>query len=234
MSKSYNTILQGTIPMENKVTLLVMVVVSLSLAFIFGAIPHLFKIQSVYAQSIDNSLAEKQRLGTNNIFSPPGVHLLFSNVQNETLDQQFAIIGSYSGPETQSISVVIKNPDYGLSDTNSSLRVGQNFTIDSTTDEGIKYTSANVRLVPIASLPPGTKLSDIDPETDLIQQTPLIPLGAYQGNVSSFTIPQAVRPGNYLIDVHLHYPSLGITTVYSGIVKIVNGGGVVPTGALPR
>ena len=208
----------------------------MSSAFVLSAVLPLFKIEPVYAQSIDNSLAEKQRLGTNNIFSPQGVHILFGNGQNATLDLEFIVLGNNNNTSqgTQNSSVVIKNPDYGLSDTNAILSVGQNFRINSTTDQDLKYTSANVRLVPIASLPPGTKLSDIDPETDLIQQTPLIPLGAYQGNVSSFTIPQVVRPGNYLIDVHLHYPSLGITTVYSGLVKIVNSGRVVPTGALPR
>lgn len=208
----------------------------MSSAFVLSAVLPLFKIEPVYAQSIDNSLAEKQRLGTNNIFSPQGVHILFGNGQNATLDLEFIVLGNNNNTSqgTQNSSVVIKNPDYGLSDTNAILSVGQNFRINSTTDQDLKYTSANVRLVPIASLPAGTKLSDIDPETDLIQQTPLIPLGAYQGNVSSFTIPQAVRPGNYLIDVHLHYPSLGITTVYSGLVKIVNSGRVVPTGALPR
>jgi hypothetical protein len=222
--------------MKKIVTVLVVIaMVSLSSAFILGAaeVLPLFKIENVYAQTIDNTLAQKQRLGTNNIFSPQGVHILFSNGQNATLDQQFIVLGSYSGPDTQNSSLVVKNPDYGLSDTNSTLSVGQNFTIDSTTEEGIKYTAANVRLVPIASLPPGTKLSDIDPETDLIQQTPLLSVGTYQGNASSFTIPQVVRPGNYLIDVHLHYPSLGITTAYSGLVRIVNSG-VVPGGAIPR
>ena len=43
-------------------------------------------------------------------------------------------------------------------------------------------------------LPPNTKLSNIDPETDLKQQTPLIPVGTYHGNVSSFVIPPTKHP----------------------------------------
>jgi hypothetical protein len=221
--------------MTMKRTIIVSIIVSMSLAFVLGAVLPLFKIEPLHAQSIDNSLAEKQRLGTNNIFSPQGVHILFGNGQNATLDLEFIVLGSNNNTSqgTQNSSVVIKNPDYGLSDTNAILSVGQNFRINSTTDQDLKYTSANVRLVPIASLPPGTKLSDIDPETDLIQQTPLIPLGSYQGNVSSIVIPQTTHPGYYLIDVHLHYPSLGITTVYSALLRVVNSVGVIPAGTIP-
>jgi hypothetical protein len=221
--------------MKKIVIVLVIVLLSLSSAFVLSAVLPLFKIEPVHAQSIDNSLAEKQRLGTNNIFSPQGVHILFGNGQNATLDLEFIVLGSNNNTSqgTQNSSVVIKNPDYGLSGTNSTVSIGRNFMIDSTTDQGLKYTSANVRLIPIASLPPGTKLSDIDPETDLIQQTPLIPLGTYQGNVSSIVIPQTTHPGYYLIDVHLHYPSLGITTVYSALLRVGNSIGVIPAGTIP-
>jgi hypothetical protein len=151
-----------------------------------------------------------------------------------TLDLEFIVLGSNNNTRqgTQNGSVVIKNPDYGLSGTNSRVSIGRNFMIDSTTDQGLKYTSANVRLIP-TSLPPGTKLSGIDPETDLIQQTPLIPLGSYQGNVSSIVIPQTTHPGYYLIYVHVHYPSLGITTVYSALLGVGNSIGVIPAGTIP-
>jgi hypothetical protein len=222
--------------MTMKRTIIVSTIVSMSLAFILSAILPLFKIEPVYAQSIDNSLAEKQRLGTNNIFSPQGVHILFGNGQNATLDLEFIVLGSNNNTSqgAQNSSAVIKNPDYGLSDTNAILSVGQNFRINSTTDQNIKYTTANVRLVPIASLTPGTKLSDIDPETDLIQQTPIIPLGSYQGGVGTFVIPQTARSSYYIIDVSLHYPSLGLTTVNSALVRITSSGGIVSGGATPR
>jgi hypothetical protein len=222
--------------MTMKRTIIVSIIVSMSLAFVLSAVLPLFKIEPVYAQSIDNSLAEKQRLGTNNIFSPQGVHILFGNGQNATLDLEFIVLGSNNNTSqgAQNGSVVFKNPDYGLSDTNAILSVGQNFRINSTTDQDLKYTSANVRLVPIASLPPGTKLSDIDPETDLIQQTPLISLGSYQGGVGTFVIPQTTRSGYYIIDVSLHYPSLGMTTVHTALVRITSGGGIVSGGTTPR
>jgi hypothetical protein len=44
--------------------------------------------------------------------------------------------------------------------------------------------------MPIASpLPINKKISDIDPEGDLIQQTPVLHLGSYQGNIHNFIIP---------------------------------------------
>jgi hypothetical protein len=140
------------------------------------------------------------------------------------LNQQFITLGNNKNTshKTQNNSnVAIANPDYTLLNTNQTLRVGQNFRINSTTDQDIQYTTANVTLVPLAPLPPNTKLSDIDPETDIIQQTPLIALGSYQGNIRTFVMPQVAHPRYYLLDVSLNYSSQGTIAVYSTIVRIV-------------
>lgn len=100
-----------------------------------------------------------------------------------------------------------------LLNTNQTLRVGQNFRINSTTDQDIQYTTANVTLVPLAPLSPNTNLSDIDPETDIIQQTPLIALGSYQGNIH--------KPKILSFRLSLNYSSQGMIPVYSTIVRIV-------------
>ena len=46
--------------MTMKRTFIVSIIVSMSSAFVLSAVVPLFKIEPVYAQSIDNSLAEKQ------------------------------------------------------------------------------------------------------------------------------------------------------------------------------
>jgi hypothetical protein len=148
------------------------------------------------------------------------------------LDQQFIVLGNNTnnnndtshGTQNNSSIVAIANPDYTLPDTYSTLRVGQNFRINSTGEDNTPeslYATADVKLVPIASVPPGTKFSDIDPENDLIQQTPVIPLGNYQGNIHNFIIPQVTHPGYYLLYVSLYYPSPGMRVVYSTVLRIV-------------
>jgi hypothetical protein len=211
----------------------VVVVASLILTFVLGAVLHLLKADPVYAQAnIDNSLADRQKIGTDNILHSIDVRILFSNVQNATLDQQFITLGNSTnnnstsnGTQNNSGIVAIANPDYTLPDTYSTLRVGQNFRINSTAEQNTPeslYTKADVILVPIASpLPPNRNLSDIDPESDLIQQTPVLHLGSYQGNIHNFVIPQVTHPGYYLLYVSLNYPSLGMNVVYSTVLRIV-------------
>jgi hypothetical protein len=214
----------------------VVVVASLILTFVLGAVLHLFNADPVYAQAnIDNSLADRQKIGTDNILYPIDVRILFSD-ENATLDQQFITLvnrtnnnnnnGTSHGTQNNSSSIVaIANPDYTLPDRYSTLRVGQNFRINSTavqnTPESL-YTKADITLVPIASpLPPNGNLSDIDPEGDLIQQTPVLHLGSYQGNIHNFVIPQVTHTGYYLLYVSLYYPSLDMNVVYSTMLRIV-------------
>jgi hypothetical protein len=206
---------------------------SMVLTFVLSAVLPLFAAEPVYAQTnIDNSLADKQKIGTDNILYPTDVRILFSNVQNIPLHQQFITLGNNINNDTghgtqNNINVAIANPDYTLPDTYPTLRVGQNFRINSTTlqntPEGL-YTTADVTLIPIASpLPINKKITDIDPEGDLIQQTPLIPLGSYQGDIHNFIIPQVIHPGYYLLYTSLHYSSLGMTVVYSTLLRIMEG-----------
>lgn len=186
------------------------------LAFVLNTDLSFFTIKPSYAQvPVDNSLPETQRLGTNNILNFPDVTILYGNGNATSLDQEFALLAS------NNTKAAIRNPDYGLNDTIPVLRVGQNFRINSTTDQDIVYSRVNVALVPIASLPPGTKLSDIDPEDNLTQQTPLTSVGSYIGGIGNLVIPQTTRPGYYLLDVSLHYPSQGVTAVYNTMVRIV-------------
>lgn len=99
------------------------------------------------------------------------------------------------------------NRNYTLLDINPTLKVGPSFRINSTTIQSTPeslYTEANVTLVPIALPPYNTNLSDIDPEVDLIQRTPIIPLGSYQGNIHNFVIPHIARPGYYLLYASLY------------------------------
>jgi hypothetical protein len=187
-----------------------------------------FMLEPVYAQQIiNNSFAEEQKIGTHNILSPTDIHILLNNVQNVLLHQQFIVLGK-NNTRHGTQSVAITNPDYTLPEINPTLKVGQTFRINSTTIQNTPeslYTEANVTLVPIASLPPNKNLSDIDPEDDLIQRTPIIPLGSYQGNIHNFVIPQVARPGYYLLYVSLYYPAEDdiMTVVYSILLRIVGG-----------
>ena len=108
------------------------------------------------------------------------------------------------------------NRNYTLLDINPTLKVGPSFRINSTTIQStpeFQYTEANVTLVPIALPPYNTNLSDIDPETDIIQQTPLIALGSYQGNIH--------KPKILSFRLSLNYSFQGMIPVYSTIVRIV-------------
>jgi hypothetical protein len=207
---------------------------SVVLTFVLSVALLLFATEPVYGQAnTDNSLADKQKIGTDNILYPTDVRILFSNVQNIPLHQQFVILGNNNNDTSHgtqnNINVSIANPDYTLPDTYSTLRVGQNFRINSTTlqntPEGL-YTKADVTLMPIASpLPINKKISDIDPEGDLIQQTSILHLGTYQGNIHNFIIPQVIHPGYYLLYTSLHYPSLAMTLVYSTLLRIIEADG---------
>ena len=225
------------LPSPTLLTCVSVVVASLILTFVLGAVLHLFKADPVYAQAnIDNSLADRQKIGTDNILHPIDVRILFSDVQNATLDQQFITLvnrtnnnnnnGTSHGTQNNSSNIVaIANPDYTLPDRYSTLRVGQDFRINSTAEQNTPesiHTKVDVTLVPIASpLPPNRNLSDIDPESDLIQQTPVLHLGSYQGNIHNFVIPQVTHPGYYLLYVSLNYPSLGMNVVYNTMLRIV-------------
>ena len=113
--------------------------------------------------------------------------------------------------------MAISNPDYGLSKSFPTLTAGENFVINSTTNADIKYASAAVLLVPIASpFPPTNKsILAIDPEVDLVFSTP-IKLGTYTGNSGSFVIPpQTASPRYYLLYVYFQYPTYNMTAVYN-------------------
>jgi hypothetical protein len=65
------------------------------LTFVLSAALLLFATEPVYGQAnIDNSLADKQKMGTDNILYPTDVRILFSNVQNIPLHQQFVMLGN--------------------------------------------------------------------------------------------------------------------------------------------
>jgi hypothetical protein len=203
------------------------IMVSMSLAFVLGSVLPFFKIEHVYGQQlVDNSLTISQRLGTTNILTFPGVNLLYGNGKAVPLDEEFTLLHNNTSLGTQN-KVAISNPDYSLNDTISSLSIGQNFRINSTNEETIQYARVNVTLVPItSSLPPHTKISDIDPENDLMQQTP-IPVGSYIGNIGNFVVPQVTHPGYYLLTVYLRYQSQGISAVYNTLIRIGNSSAVV-------
>lgn len=56
---------------------------SVVLTFVLSVALLLFATEPVYGQAnIDNSLADKQKIGTDNILYPTDVRILFSNVQN--------------------------------------------------------------------------------------------------------------------------------------------------------
>ena len=97
----------------------------------------------------NNSLLEQQRIGTNNILNFPDVNLVYGNGNNASLDLEFILLGDNPNIPGQH-NVAIANPDYGLSVPIPALRVGENITINSTTDQDIKYSSALVVFVPIS------------------------------------------------------------------------------------
>ena len=135
--------------------------------------------------------------------------------------------------------MAISNPDYGLSKSFPTLTAGQNFVINSTTNANIKYVSAALLLVPIASSPfPPTNKSilTVDPEVDLVFSTP-INLGTYTGNSGSFDIPQTASPGYYLLYVYFQYPTYNMTAVYNIALNVTRNNTLTDkpagTGLLP-
>jgi hypothetical protein len=203
-------------------TTILFVAVSLILLFFIPdtGLTFLFNNDPVYGQQPvqDKSQSRKQRLDTDNILSLPyNVKLVYGKGQNVSLNQEeFILLGNNPRTPGQH-NVAISNPDYGLSKSFPTLTAGENFVINSTTNADIKYASAAVLLVPIASSPfPPTNKSilAIDPEVDLVFSTP-IKLGTYAGNSGSFVIPQTASPGYYLLYVYFQYPTYNMTAVYN-------------------
>jgi hypothetical protein len=170
----------------------------------------------------NNSLSEQQRIGTNNILNFPDVNLLYGNGKNASLDLEFILLGNNPSIPNQH-NVAIANPDYSLSIPIPTLMVGENITINSTTDEDIKYSSALVVLVPITSPFPPTNMNieDVDPESDLALSTP-INFGTYGSNYGSLVIPPTVSPGSYLFYAYLQYPTYNMTAVYNTAVQVTH------------
>jgi hypothetical protein len=203
-------------------TTILFIAVSLMLLFFIPVtgLTFLFNNDPVYGQqpAQDKSQSRKQRLGTDTILSLPyNVKLVYGKGQNVSLNQEeFILLGNNPRIPGQH-NVAISNPDYGLSKSFPTLTAGENFVINSTTNAYIKYASAAVLLVPIASSPfPPTNKSilAIDPEVDLVFSTP-IKLGTYAGNSGSFVIPQTASPGYYLLYVYFQYPTYNMTAVYN-------------------
>ena len=204
----------------------VFIAVSLALFVVSGTGVPFFKSKPVYGQpqEIDNSLSEQQRLGTDNIlYLPDDVSLLYGNHQNASFDQEFILLGnnqSIGSPK----SVAIVNPDFGLSTPVPTLRVGENFNINSTiAPDTERYRSVAVLLVPITSpFPPAnTTVEDVDPEFDLALSTPLI-LGNYAGNSGTFVIPHTASPGYYLLYAYLQFPTYNMTVVYNTPLQVTS------------
>lgn len=202
------------------------IAVSMILFLALGMGLPLFKNKLAYGQLLqDKTLSEQQRLGTYNIlYFPDNVSIAYSNGQKASMDQEFILLGN--NPNTPShYQVALSNADYGLPPesvkSTSTLVEGKNFSVDSTNNADIKYSSASVILVPITSpFPPvNIRIQDIDPENDLVLSKPII-LGTYVGNSGSFVIPHTAGSGYYLIYVYLHYPSYNMTAVYNTIVHL--------------
>jgi hypothetical protein len=191
----------------------------LGLAFVIGAILPFFKYEYAFAQTDQNTLSEPQRLGTNTILSFPDVNMTDINGQSiASLEEEFVLMQNNSGNSNQT-SVAIMNPNYSLSIPIPKLIVGQNFKINSTSDEDIRYITANVKLAPILFTPGNVSLSYIDPEADMQIGQP-IDLGNYNNDTSgNFVIPQITQPGNYILYVYLHYP-YGVTGVFSNELTV--------------
>ena len=187
-----------------------------------------FEKKLVYAQP---SMSKELRLGTSNILNlPDNVSLLYGKGQNASLDQEFILLGNNPKIPGQHI-VAISNPDYSLDESFPRLRAGEKFAINSSTDSDTKYSSAAVTLTAITSPFPPTdqSISDIDPESDMSFSTP-VTLGSYSGQIGSFVIPHSVKPGYYLLDAYLLYPTLNMTAVYNTLMRIsTNNTGISTT-----
>lgn len=194
------------------------IALSLTLALVLGAVLPFFKYGYVFAQSDQNRSSEPQRLGTNTILSFPDVNMTDINGQSITsLDEEF-ILTQNPGNNSQ-IGVAIKNPNYSLSIPIPKLTVGQNFKINSTSDQDIRYIAGSVKMAPILFTPNNVSISDIDPEDDMQIGQPN-ELGNYNNDTSgTFVIPQSTQPGNYILYVYLYYPS-GVIGVFSNEVTV--------------
>jgi hypothetical protein len=194
------------------------IALSLTLAFVIVAVLPFFKYGYVFAQTDQNTSSEPHRLGTNTILSFPDVNMTNINGQSITsLDEEF-ILTQNPGNNSQ-ISVAIKNPNYSLSIPIPKLIVGQNFKINSTSDQDIRYIAGSVKMAPILFTPNNVSLSDIDPEDDMQIGQP-IELGNYNNDTSgTFVIPQSTQPGNYILYVYLYYP-YGVIGVFSNEVTV--------------
>jgi hypothetical protein len=210
----------------------VFIVVSLILFIVSGTNLPFFKSKPVYGQpqEIDNSLSEQKRLGTDNIlYLPDDVSLLYGNHQNASFDQEFVLLGKNQSMTNRN-DVAIVNPDFGLSTPVPTLRVGENFNINSTVDPDTdRYRSVSVLLVPITSpFPPAnTAVEDVDPEFDLALSTPIV-LGNYTGDSGTFVIPHTASPGYYLLYAYVQYPTYNMTVVYNTPVQVTSSS-AVPT-----
>ena len=81
--------------------------------------------------------------------------------------------------------------------------------------------------VPILFAPEGTAISDIDPEEDLQFGSKIDLTGTPQGNNNAkFTVPQNLKPGNYMLYVYLTYPPqntiypFDIMSLHSNVITI--------------
>lgn len=195
------------------------IALSLTLAFVIIAVLPFFTYGYVFAQTDQNTSSEPQRLGTNTILSFPDVNMTNINGQSITsLDEEFILTHNNQVNNSQ-ISAAIKNPNYSLSIPIPKLIVGQNFKINSTSDQDIRYIAGSVKLAPILFTPSNVSLSDIDPEDDMQIGQP-IDLGNYNNDTSgNFVIPQTTQPGNYILYVYLYYP-YGVIGVFSNEVTV--------------
>lgn len=207
------------------------VTIFLTLLFVSGTGFPFFKSVPVYSQLnsplVDNSsLSQRQRLGTDNILNFPDVNLVYDNGKNASLDLEFILLGNNPSIPGQH-NVALSNPDYGLSTPIPTLRVGENITVNSTSDEDIKYSSALVMLVPITSPFPPTNMSieEVDPEGDLTLSEP-INFGTYGSDYGTSVIPHTVSPGYYLFYTYLQYPTYNMTAVYNIAVQVTNNTGL--------
>jgi hypothetical protein len=207
---------------------ILLIAVSLILFLILGAGLPFLESKTVYGQpDQDKTISKQLRLGTGNILDLPyDVSLLYGNYQNVSFDQEFILLGNNLGTLYNRHNVAISNPDYGFSTSVPTLRVGENFNINSKTDSKIRHSSVVLLLVPITSpFPPAdTSIEDIDPENDIVLSTPII-LGKYTGDSGTFVIPQTSSPGYYLLYAYFQYPTYNMTAVYNTAVQVTSSDG---------
>ena len=192
--------------------------VCLILFLVLGWPSNLFKDRYAYSQLIqdNSSVSQQQRIGTTNILDPPDdVQIFYGDHMNSSLDEQFIVLGNNTqGTNTGPQNIAVSNPNYGLSTAVPILMIGGNFSINSSNDADIAYTSAIIKLVPITSpFPPsGMSIEDVDPENDISLGTP-ITIGNYTGNLGTFVIPHTATPGYYILYAYFTYPAENITAI---------------------